>query len=140
MAPTHEIDQELVKLNQSYEPIFNQKTKIAMNPILFTTLAEFKRKATQGSFLKTTHYLHPKAFKGRDEAGKCLYDPYDMGTRGISIQQTNSIALKTETDKGAVDSWFHFPAAKECTVIDNALHVYSDSKKDTLIMVYTIVG
>jgi hypothetical protein len=25
MAPTHEIDQELVKLNQSYEPIFKPK-------------------------------------------------------------------------------------------------------------------
>jgi hypothetical protein len=112
-----------------------------MKTIPFNTLAEFKRKATKGSFLKTNHYSHPKAFKGRDESGKCLYDPYDMGAREISIQQTNSIALKTErTDGTFADSWFWFPPAKECTVIDNALHVYSDSKKDNLIMVYTIVG
>lgn len=82
------------------------------------TFAEFKRALTLGTLVHTVHH---QTITGRDESGISVLGDKDMGTRPVSIVQTNAIAFRTE--KGT-DSWIHWPAAKDVVIKDNTMIVY----------------
>jgi hypothetical protein len=89
----------------------------------FKTVSEFKKVLSVGDKLHTTFH---KAFAGRDESGKPLFKDEDKGVREVSIKQTNSFALKTETTKGTQDSWCSYPKASEAKIEGDKLVIFEE--------------
>lgn len=88
------------------------------------TLADFKRQLKVGVKLAAIYHKH---FAGRTEEGKPVWTDKDLGTREVSIVQSNSFALKTpQTDGTFRDSWCHFPKAKECKINNDSVVIYEE--------------
>ena len=118
------------------------------------TLADFKKRLQIGVQLQAIHHL---SFMGRDEKGAPIYGDKDLGTREVSIVQSNSFALKTtkhepvygrdefgnrietgETIVKLVDSWCSYPKAKECIIKDeNTILILEEQRDGQLIPVLT---
>jgi hypothetical protein len=93
------------------------------------TVAEFKRLLSVGVKL---HTIHHKTFMGRDEKNNPIYGDKDLGTREVSIVQSNSFALKTtHSDGKVVDSWCSYPKASECSFPDPNTITILDWDTDT---------
>ena len=89
-------------------------------------ISQFKKALKVGVMLKATHHT---TFNGRDEKGKVIYKDSDLGTRKVSIVQTNSFACSTtKSDGEIVDSWCAYPKASECVFKDGELTIM---EKDT---------
>jgi hypothetical protein len=103
-------------------------------------LTDFKKRLQVG---KKLHAIHHLSFNGRDEKGTQLYTDKDLGTREISIVQTNSFALKTTKQDGSiVDSWCQYPKAKECIFKDqNTITILKEQRDGKLIpmLTYTFI-
>lgn len=78
-------------------------------PKSFSTLAEFKRILTTGDNVHCYNHILNK----------------DMGTRKVSIVQTNSFALATPQvgSDQVKDSWCEYPKASMVKIEDNVLTV-----------------
>ena len=99
------------------------------------TINEFKNKLQVGVKLHTMHHL---AFAGRDDNGKTIYTTKDLGTREVSIKQTNSFALKTTRENGqTVDSWCNYPKSKEVTFLENGISISEEDRDGKMIPVLT---
>lgn len=81
-----------------------------MHKVLFTTLADFKRKAVVGRFLEGGYYE------------KHLQEP-----REIIGVQSNGVSLKTGNKSGK--SFLDFPKAKNCKIEDGVLKIYENRVK-----------
>lgn len=105
------------------------------------TLAEFKRLVKVGTLIQAIHHLN---FAGRDEQGNVIYNDKDMGTRPVSIVQSNAIALTTvKSDGTTVDSWFHYPKASECRFNEDGSFTYMEAQgngKAVPCLTYKIVS
>lgn len=119
------------------------------------TLSDFKKRLKIGVELKATHHL---SFAGRNpETGEPIYTDKDMGTRAVSIVQTNSFALKTnkkepvygrdefgnrietgEYTEKIVDSWCQYPKASEVVFKDeNTITILEQQRDGKMIPVLT---
>lgn len=85
-------------------------------------LSEFKRKLTPGSTWHCFH--HGYGTPGTEK---------DMGTREVSIVQSNAVAFKMPNGK---ESWLYFPKASELEKNGNSFVVLSDGKP---LLSYTLV-
>jgi hypothetical protein len=93
---------------------------------MIKNVSQFKKALKIGVKVKAIHH---QMFAGRDENGKALYKNDDLGTRPISIVQTNSFALATERVENGnnviVDSWCSYPKASESKVENGILTIYT---------------
>lgn len=78
-----------------------------MKTISFSSMADFKRKAMTGRYMKGSYYNKPQA----DE------------WRKIGKTQSNGLYLLQERKTG---SWFMFPKAKDVEIMDDKLKIYED--------------
>lgn len=81
-----------------------------MNKIKFNTVAEFKRLATKGRYIKGGYYG-----KHQDE------------WREIIAVQSNGVSLKTDTTSGR--SFMDFPKAGNCKIEDGVMKIYEQRAK-----------
>lgn len=89
------------------------------------SLADFKRRIAVGVKLHTFNHNHG-----------------DFGVPPISIVQTNSFALKTtRTDGRTLDSWCHFPKAKDIEFpdADTAVIYWGEGERREKILTYKFV-
>lgn len=85
-----------------------------MEKILFKTIAEFKREAKQGHFMKGGFYGTSR--------------PADEW-REITGTQSNGLRLKTTRDGKTFSSFFDYPKAKDCEIADGVLKIYEERIK-----------
>jgi hypothetical protein len=86
------------------------------------SLAAFKRRLEVGKKLHTIHHGY----------GKETDQEVDLGTREISIVQSNSFALKTKRVGGEeVDSWCYYPKSSDCRFPDkNTIEMWEPAYND----------
>lgn len=79
-----------------------------MKKLYFTTLAEFKRLAVRNNYMKG-----------------CYYEKEQGGWRKIVGVQTNGVYLYG----GKTRSFFGFPKARDCEIVNGVLKIYQDRVK-----------
>lgn len=83
-----------------------------MKRILFSTLAEFKRQATKGRYVRGGYFNTARGERVRND------------WREIIGVQSNAIKLKTDGVAGGV--YFDFPKASECKIEDGILKIFEE--------------
>lgn len=92
------------------------------------TLADFKKRLTVGTKLEAIHHFN---LIGRESDGTPIYGNKDLGTREVSIVQSNSFALKTtRTDGTVVDSYCEYPKAKQVIFKDSDTITILEEQRD----------
>ena len=82
-----------------------------MKQIEFKTVADFKRQARVGRYLKGGYYEKGKSTEWRE----------------IIAVQSNGLSLKTDNASGR--SFLDFPKAKDCEIEDGVLKIYQERAK-----------
>ena len=85
------------------------------------TLTDFKRRLTKGTLVHAYHNEYNQ----------------DMGTRPVSIVQSNAVAFRT--DKGT-DSWLYFPKASLFRVLGPDTAAILDEQTGAPLITYTFIG
>lgn len=88
-------------------------------------LSEFKRRLKVGKKMKATRHQFLKI------ENETLEQKMDLGTRLVSIVQTNSFALQTTLQTGkTVNSWCDYPSAKQVKILDPDTIQFLEIDKD----------
>lgn len=96
------------------------------------TLSDFKKRLTVGTKLEAIHHFN---FEGRMPDGTPIYGDKNLGTREVSIVQSNSFALKTTRTTGEiVDSWCQYPKAKQVMFKDSDTITILEEQRDGKIV------
>jgi hypothetical protein len=118
-----------------------QQTQQLTNILLVKSVAEFKRALKIGRKVNGQHHL---TFAGRNQDGSPIWITKDLGTREVSIVQSNSFALKTQKHDGTYqDSWCSYPKATECVFnADGSLTILEEQRdgKKIPVLTYAIIN